>query len=134
MDAQFRKQKHAVRQWLKFYSDERLAALLAHAQSGRLAFQSCCCLVGSLTADHPLCGQWVNGDNIKRTHYKEVVKYLWAAHAEIAYRAWGKPEVIVPLDLRDERRRRILIPIIRAQFKLRSRRRIPSHELVSQAY
>jgi hypothetical protein len=39
------------------YSDEQLAALLAHAQSGKLSYNSCCCLVGIPLATHALRGE-----------------------------------------------------------------------------
>ncbi|MCI0526562.1 MAG: hypothetical protein L0Y56_03795, partial [Nitrospira sp.] len=38
------------------YSDEKLAALLAHARDGKLAYHSCCCFIGIATADHALRG------------------------------------------------------------------------------
>lgn len=38
------------------YTDEKLAALLAHAQDGKLAYRSCCCLIGIPTANHALRG------------------------------------------------------------------------------
>lgn len=36
------------------YSDEKLAALLAHAQDGKLAYNSCCCFIGVPNAIHAL--------------------------------------------------------------------------------
>lgn len=41
------------------YTDEKLAALLAHAEDGKLAFISCCCFVGTPSADHMLTEEWV---------------------------------------------------------------------------
>jgi hypothetical protein len=52
----------AIRQFLKplseggAYTDERLAMLLAPAEDGKLAFQSCCCLARIPTATHVLQG------------------------------------------------------------------------------
>lgn len=36
------------------YTDENLAALLAHAQDGKLSFYSCCCVAGIPSAGHAL--------------------------------------------------------------------------------
>src|SRR5258708_22634376 len=38
------------------YTDENLAALLAHAQDEKLSFFSCCCLIGVTNAPHALRG------------------------------------------------------------------------------
>jgi hypothetical protein len=38
------------------YTDENLAALLAHAQDGKLSFSSCCCVAGIPSAGHALKG------------------------------------------------------------------------------
>jgi hypothetical protein len=39
------------------YTDEKLAALLAHAQDGKLAYRSCCCLIGFPSANHSALGE-----------------------------------------------------------------------------
>lgn len=33
---------------------EKICAVLAHAEDGKLAYMSCCCLIGCFTADHAL--------------------------------------------------------------------------------
>ena len=38
------------------YTDEKLAALLAPAEDGKLSYVSCCCLIGVPTAGHALRG------------------------------------------------------------------------------
>ncbi len=56
----FKETKQIIRDFMKTnYSDERLAMLLAHAQSGKLAFNSCCCFVGVSTAQHALTSRWL---------------------------------------------------------------------------
>lgn len=51
----------------QYYTDEQLAALLAHCQDGKFSFHSCCCLIGIPTADHALVGECNGG--IADTHY-----------------------------------------------------------------
>lgn len=36
------------------YTDAKLAALLAHAQDGKLEYNSCCCFIGAAQSDHAL--------------------------------------------------------------------------------
>lgn len=62
------------------YSDERLAALLAHAQDGKLAFYSCCCMAGGATADHPLKG--TIREYAEQPHYVRAMELPFAYEAE----------------------------------------------------
>jgi hypothetical protein len=50
-----KQQKSDIRVFLRQMGDEELAILLAHAQSGRLAFTSCCCLIGGATIKQATC-------------------------------------------------------------------------------
>lgn len=110
------KRKQAIRAFLRtpVWTDEKLCALLAHAES-KLAFKSCCCLIGTATADHALRGA---NDEYTRSHYMEAIDLPKALEAEIAYKYltdyWN-----------DGARRRILRPIIRAELKRREHLRIP---------
>ena len=114
--------KRAIRAFMQaHYTDEKLAQLLAHAQDGRLKYDSCCCFIGVATADHALRGScdW------HEPHYKiaqrESIDIAYAKgglNAEIAYlhlaphNYTAQGEVI---------RRRILIPMIRAEQRRRER-------------
>ncbi len=55
--AQLRVYKQNIRAFLRtpVWTEEKLCALLAHAES-RLALWSCCCLIGCANADHALRG------------------------------------------------------------------------------
>jgi hypothetical protein len=49
MNQDLRQWKQALRAFMQqHYTDERLAMLLAHAESGKLSFTSCCCFIGVL--------------------------------------------------------------------------------------
>ena len=113
--------KGHIRAFLKLYPDDRLAALLAHAQDGKLSFLSCCCLVGSINAPHALQGSDYNPYTAR--HVIEARLLPGATLAEIAYNriAWARPEL---LDLGrggDPLRLRRLIPMIRSEMRLRDR-------------
>lgn len=126
--------KKPIREWLKKFDDQRLASLLAHAQDGNLAFNSCCCLIGMYNAPlnmafvadrasnpgwfrepkhqgHPLC-------------HHEHVRELFGAQAQIVENAF-RDLAFHPSPLprgnaeQDARRRRILIPMIRAEMRYR---------------
>ena len=69
----------------RHYSDERLAMLLAHAEDGRLVYQSCCCFIGVATADHALQGKLDAGAAPKQSHYVKATELDGARAAEIAF-------------------------------------------------
>lgn len=101
------------------YTDERLAQLLCHARDGKLAYFSCCCFIGIATADHALEGN-IGGAYSESEHYLTAAhldgaldadrSYCWLAN--VSPNNWTQPS--------DEVRRRILIPMIRAEMKRRS--------------
>lgn len=102
------------------YTDERLAMLLAHAQSGRLAFDSCCCFIGVPNAPHALCGNKERGP-IDPIHHRNVPikleeEYYKAENAflHLETKHWKASDG-------DSIRRRILIPMIKAEMKRRER-------------
>lgn len=101
------------------YSDERLAMLLAHARDGKLAYFSCCCLIGIVTTRHPLRGRQQtvgaeDGCNQHRiTHFQQAYSLPYAEKAHCAY-AYYENDII---------RRRVLIPIIRAEMWRREKLR-----------
>ena len=99
------------------YSDESLAHILAHAESGRLAYYSCCCLIGIPTANHALRGMlYLECGPGRYDHYTKV-KAMWsdAHNAEFAYFRLAET---------DAARRQILIPLILAEMERRSHERI----------
>lgn len=120
--------KRHIRSFLRaHYSDEKLAALLAHAQDGKLSFCSCCCFIGIPTADHALRG-WDASTND--------AGHLNAAHflsgATMAEQAFC---LLVPRDqgysVKDIGRRRILIPMVKAEMRRRAALRAELAELAA---
>ena len=118
-----RKIKAPIRAWLRLFPDDRLAALLAHAQDGKLMYNSCCCLIGALTADHPLqqqsppqCNHWHYGNHLFRAR-----QIPGALQAESAFNAlgFGQETRRRPRYGHDALRRRRLIPMIRAEMRER---------------
>lgn len=104
----------AIEQFLqKHYSDERLAALLAHCQDGKFGYISCCCLTGIPTADHALRGVDADDD----TSYYKVPHYIASQHWEDAERAdWQ----VCSLGDSDAERRAALIPLVLAEMDRRA--------------
>lgn len=133
--------KGVIRDFLKEFPQGRLLGLLAHAQDGKLAYFSCCCLAGSINADHPLQGQWApkygpirskfmpgtyRAENLLDTHYR------MAAHTvDVAYANLGiPPDCGRNFRLRgrskedDARRRARIIPMIKSELRRRERARL----------
>ncbi|MGH9430573.1 MAG: hypothetical protein ACRD3T_03440 [Terriglobia bacterium] len=131
MDIRFRVWKRAIRQFLRTsYSDERLSWLLAHAQGGKLAYQSCCCLIGVATADHSLCGKVDLSQSTPR-HYELARMLPGAKQAEMAFWELGYVGGSRLHRSSDELRRRRLIPMIRAVMRARERAARANAQLVS---
>ena len=63
------------------YTDHQLAALLAHAEDGKLVHYSCCCLIGIPTADHALKGR----HRPLGAHFVEALRLPGAAEANPAF-------------------------------------------------
>jgi hypothetical protein len=114
MTAQQERKQHIRAFMQAHYTDERLAQLLAHAQDGKLAYLSCCCLIGVRSAKHALQGR--NNDwNTYSGHGKmSDTAVPGSGLASNAY-AW----LCGPI-YDDAKRRRILIPMIRAEMKRRA--------------
>jgi hypothetical protein len=94
------------------YSDEQLAALLAHAESGRLSYNSCCCLVGIPLATHALRGEH-EYDFEGEMHLDRGRELPWAKEAELEFALLGP----------DRTRRRILMPLVLAEMERRERKK-----------
>lgn len=98
------------------YSDEKLVALLAHAEDGKLVFTSCCCLIGIPTADHALQGSTISHPKLI-PHYRLAKELQGAREAETEFMEIG-------FRLRDGEdmetvRRAVLIPMIHAEIARR---------------
>lgn len=99
------------------YSDERLVALLAHAQDGKLAWRSCCCLVGASNAPHALRGEIIEMA-LGRVLPPGTGHLQKARHSSpIAEKA---EEEFFQLGDTDAERRERLIPLIREEMQRRS--------------
>lgn len=95
------------------YTDDKLAALLAHAEDGKLAFESCCCLIGIPTAHHAL---QPHREGIWEEPHLELARLEVAGRvAESAFERLAKT---------DRARRTKLIPLIRAEMARREAERI----------
>jgi len=124
----FMQQRHADGEYI--YTDERLTWLLAHARSGRLHFNSCCCFIGIVTADHSLragfdgCGT--------SNHYTEARLLPGAVDAERAFNRLG----LCQHDLREETQGRArlyrIIPMVLAEMRRRGRARQATVEAVGE--
>jgi hypothetical protein len=113
------KYKKSIRAFMQaHYTDERLAQLLCHARDGKLVFWSCCCFIGIPTADHAI-GSCEEHPGLVE-HYKLARTLRGANEAERAFmNLMGQQRWI------DEgnSRRRLLIPMIRAEMKRREKLR-----------
>jgi hypothetical protein len=116
-NVQFKQSKQAIRNFMQLhYTDERLAQLLAHAQEGKLSFMSCCCFIAIPTANHALRQRGETGGHLL------IARTLpGAIEAELAFMSLGQ----------DTRRRRILIPMVRAEMRRRERVTLESSKLVT---
>jgi hypothetical protein len=130
MNTELRQRKQAIRSFMReHYTDERLAMLLAHAQEGRLSYLSCCCFIGTTTARHPLrdgrsmiLGTRLRSrfDVVRPKHYNEAQKLSGAYEAETAF---------LEIAYSDVARRRILIPMVRAEMRRRDRLAMSNQEV-----
>jgi len=109
--------KKGIRAFFPNYTTERLAAYLAHAQDGKVFYSSCCCFIGGATADHALRGRCDTNDY---SHYEAAKNLPGADRAEAAFFDLGRPNYKHPIGtdgVKDEaQRRRVLIPMIKAEL------------------
>jgi hypothetical protein len=96
------------------YDDQKLAALLAHAQDGKLGYASCCCLRAIPTATHALqeapglSSLSARGVDVRHYYASEYLPY--AVKAEVEFRDLGRSDAercerIQPLILAEMERR-----------------------------
>lgn len=87
------------------YTDERLAALLAHAQDGKFSYMSCCCFIGIPTALHALRGEMGSVTASMEPHYTYASEIIPNAEkAEAAFLELGgadNPSLIIPFVLEE---------------------------------
>lgn len=100
------------------YTDEKLAALLAHAEDGKLTHHSCCCLAGIPTADHALRGRDELGNPMSWTHGAYQPETAVKKTASLAFNFLAGDDVMGSAE-RDADRRAKLIPLIREEMKRR---------------
>jgi hypothetical protein len=116
--------KGHIRAFFKHYTDERLAQLLAHAQDGKLAYDSCCCFIGVATVDHALKPKTTGtGLGLTARHYLRAKTLDGAVLAEEAYRSLPIETCLWTAKDYDDVRRRILIPMVRAEIRRRDKLR-----------
>lgn len=101
------------------YSDERLAALLAHAQDGKLSYYSCCCFVGAVNANHALRPYMSRPDFcvLSGQHLEEARQLPFGPLAEDEFRTLGGIFTRTPFG--DMARRKRIIKLIRKEMKRR---------------
>lgn len=108
------------------YSDENLAALLAHTQDGKLAYGTCCCVAGLPTAGHALktAGEHFAGEH--RPVHPMALRYPECQLADSVSEEFfylGNPgDGLTPWS--DELRRQRLIPLILAEQTRRAALRV----------
>ena len=106
------------------YTDQRLAALLAHAQDGKLIYNSCCCFIGIATAEHALASKIPPDDlsffpNPHHYHMARELEGAVEAEREFLRLAANKTED----EERNEQRRTALIPMILEEMDRRAKLR-----------
>src|SRR2546423_8530048 len=123
MDKELKRAKQTIRAFMALnYTDERLVWLLAHARSGQLAFNSCCCFIGVATAGHRLRGgREGEGDDFFARHgHLFAARLLPVGHeAEEAFEVLGWPASRE--EPPDVVRRRRIVPIVLAELRRRER-------------
>lgn len=122
MNENLKSAKRHIRTFLRgSYGDEHLAMLLAHMRDGKFAYESCCCFVGVVTADHALRG--LTKDYRLSKHYTDARFLPHADTAEAGVWALGFVDAErVELDMGDDPlRRRRLISLVKAEMRYRDR-------------
>ena len=100
----------AIEEYLRVaYDDEHLAMLQAHAESGKLAYYSCCCLIGIPTVDHTLRGEAIGPREIGGHYPRPGFKTPLEAEAETQFKRLGG----------DHKRRTRLLSLIYAEQRRR---------------
>lgn len=130
MDEYFKRNKQVLRKFLQEqYGDEELAILLAHAQEGNLRYHSCCCFIGVATitqANHAVGKKPPENDPFEplamANHYSLACSLPNAKEAEDAFYNLIYPRLLYSdWERGDAFRRRIIIPMVKAEIRRRDR-------------
>lgn len=117
MNRILKKNKAILRRFMReHYSDARLVQLLDHARSGKLAYYSCCCFIGVVTATHELREEYAANEGTFGEHIRVARELSGANAAEGSFLTLGQ----CGLRSGDDIRRRILIPMILAELRRRA--------------
>lgn len=113
----------------RYYTTDTLIEVIGHVRNGTFTFSSCCCLIGVVTADHPLVQDDRNlaltgPTNVLAEHYLRARELPFARAAEDAYYLFGY--ATIPMEDSDfledslTLRNRRLLPILLAELKRRN--------------
>lgn len=119
--AQVREDKEAIRSFMRnHYTDDRLVELFAHAKAGLLSYTCCCCFIGIVTADHPLAtsGLASTAYAYDAAHYIDARRLPGAKEAERAFQRLADHSALI-MSSHNDRRRQIIIPMIKAEIARR---------------
>lgn len=123
MNQAHRNRKQEIRSFFmrEKYSDANLVRLLTHAREGKLQDASCCCFIGITTApEHIHEGTLADMPRDHIGHYSAAALNVGGMIADGAY---------ATISGVDEVRRRILIPMILAEIKRRSKEEVTSESI-----
>jgi hypothetical protein len=119
----------AIKQFLReAYTDEKLAALKAHTEDGKLSYKSCCCFIGCATRNGALYTENQYGlsiNNHDSEHYFEAVKLSCGVIAELEYCHLGDS---------DAERREHLLPLINEEIARRDSLKAESSDTEGVGY
>lgn len=136
----YRARKQSIRDFFEHFTDERLVWLREHARREKLSYHSCCCFIGIANADHALQASGIDAGKFAWGIHLTTARQLKGAEdAERAFYELGvtsKEENLIlfnpPPNWRDmdARRRRILVPMVKAEIRRRERLRAQEKENV----
>src|SRR6266478_447632 len=114
LQAELKSHKQTIRAFLRteVWAEEKLCALLAHAED-KLSMWSCCCLIGVATANHPLRGRIPlishrdNNSHLDYAHLGNAWYLPCALAAETAFQRLAAPCDSLSGEADELRRRRI---------------------------
>lgn len=119
---EFKEAKSHIRSFMQaHYSDERLAEVLAFCQDGKFGYVSCCCFIGAANAQHALRENYTPMEDGSDSHLDQARMLDGGMLAEAAF--FHLADEAIGIDYHATRRR-ILIPMIRAEMRRRERVKI----------
>lgn len=121
----------------RYYTTDMLINVIDNVRAGIFTFSSCCCLIGVVTANHPLAAKMPDRlRDVLNSHYQKARALPFARAAEDAYFSMGYPNCEdFEEDFRDNSalRNRRLLPILLAELRVRSHQP-PNVERVESAH